>query len=79
MPVPGGDVDPGADISRQGRYQHGKAAGVLLSPVEYDNLVYEKRFLASMKKGLNDIEEGCVYDSEEAMAELEKRLKAQGF
>jgi len=59
--------------------QNGKAAGVLLSPLEYDLLTYEKRFLESVRRGLADAEAGREYTTEEAMSELERRLRAKGF
>lgn len=57
----------------------GKAAGVLLLPLEYDLLTYEKRFTESVRRGLEDAEAGRGYTTEEAMEELERRLKAKGF
>ena len=59
--------------------QNGKPAGVLLSPLEYDLLTYEKRFIESVRRGLADAEAGHEYSTDEAMAELESRLKAKGF
>jgi prevent-host-death family protein len=59
--------------------KNGKAAGVLLSPLEYDLLTYEKRFMESVRRGLADAESGREYSTEEAMEELERRLKAKGF
>jgi len=51
----------------------------LLSPLEYDLLTYEKRVLESVRRGLADAEAGREYTTEEAMAELERRLRAKGF
>ena len=45
--------------------QNGRPAGVLLSPVEYDNLVYRKQFIESVEQGLAAAESGEVYSSEE--------------
>ena len=38
--------------------QNGKPAGVLLSPGDYDDLVYKKSFLDSISKGISDSEKG---------------------
>ena len=46
--------------------QNGRPAGVLLSPVEYDNLVYRKQFIESVEQGLAAAESGEVYSTEEA-------------
>jgi len=45
--------------------QNGRPAGVLLSPVEYDNLVYRKQFIESVEQGLAAAESGEVYSREE--------------
>ena len=45
--------------------QNGKPAGVLLSPNEYDELVYRKSFLDSVRRGLSDAESGRTYGTEE--------------
>ena len=45
--------------------QNGRPAGVLLSPVEYDNLVYRKQFIESVEQGLAAAESGGVYSTEE--------------
>ncbi len=58
--------------------QHGKPAGVLLSPAEYDALVYQQQFVASIQRGLADVDAGNVYTTEEVRAILtEKRLARQ--
>ena len=54
--------------------QNGRPAGVLLSPEEYDNLVYHKQFIESVEKGLRAAESGEVYSTEEVRSRLaEKR------
>jgi len=45
--------------------QNGRPAGVLISPSEYDELVYRKLFLDSVSRGLSDIESGNVYSTKE--------------
>jgi len=53
--------------------QNGKPAGVLLSPLEYDELVYRKAFLDSVNRGIADADSGKVYTTEELKHELEQR------
>ncbi len=55
--------------------QNGKPAGVLLSPSEYDELVYKRAFLDSINRGIADAESGKIYNSEELKGELRKRRK----
>ncbi len=51
--------------------QNGHPAGVLLSPEEYDALVYQKLFIESVNRGISDAESGAVYSTDE----LRKKLK----
>ncbi len=54
--------------------QNGRPAGVLLSPVEYDALVYRKQFSESVERGLAAAESGEHYDTDEVRQMLaEKR------
>jgi prevent-host-death family protein len=53
--------------------QNGKPAGVLISPAEYDDLVYKKSFIESVHRGLSDVESGQVYSTPELKEELRKR------
>ena len=53
--------------------QNGRPAGVLISPEEYDELVYKKLFIESVNRGLSDIESGNVYSTSELKGELQKR------
>ncbi len=53
--------------------QNGKPAGVLLSPSEYDELVYKKLFIDSINRGLEDVEKGDIYTTGELRNELKKR------
>ncbi|MCX6575395.1 MAG: type II toxin-antitoxin system Phd/YefM family antitoxin [Candidatus Aminicenantes bacterium] len=57
--------------------QNGKPAGVLLSPSEYDELVYKRAFLDSINRGIADAESGKIYNSEELKGELRK-IRKQG-
>jgi len=52
--------------------QNGKPAGVLISPADYDELVYRQAFLESVQRGLEDAAAGRVMDRKELEAELEK-------
>ena len=53
--------------------QNGKPAGVLLSPGEYDDLVYKKSFLDSMSRGIAYAESGKTYRTEEVRTVLKAR------
>ena len=53
--------------------QNGKPAGVLLSPNDYDELVYRKSFLDSVGRGLADAESGRTYRTEEIRATFAAR------
>jgi prevent-host-death family protein len=56
--------------------QNGKPAGVLLSPGEYDDLVYKKSFLDSITRGIADAESGTTYRTQEVRTALKaKRSK----
>ncbi len=46
---------------------NGRAAGVLVSPSEYDRLTYTNRFLVSVREGMDDIEAGRFYTTEEIL------------
>jgi prevent-host-death family protein len=53
--------------------QNGKPAGVLLSPNDYDELVYNKSFLDSVGKGITDADSGRTYRTKELRAALTSR------
>lgn len=55
--------------------QNGVAAGVLMSPEEYDRLQEKERFLESVAMGLADAEAGRTIDA----AELRRRLSAASY
>ncbi len=55
--------------------QNGKPAGVLLSPQDYDELVYRKSFLDSVGRGISDAESGRTYNAEEIREALTSRRK----
>ena len=45
--------------------QNGKPTGVLLSPADYDELVYKKTFLDSIGRGIKDADNGKTYSTKE--------------
>ena len=53
--------------------QNGKPAGVLLSPSDYDELVYRKSFLDSIGRGISDADSGRTYSTEEIKAKFASR------
>jgi antitoxin YefM len=53
--------------------QNGKPAGVLLSPGDYDDLVYKKSFLDSIGRGISDAESGKTYQTKEVRTALKAR------
>jgi antitoxin YefM len=53
--------------------QNGKPAGVLLSPEDYDELVYRKAFLDSVGRGLADAESGKMHETEAVKSILGSR------
>lgn len=54
--------------------QNGKPAGVLISPSQFDELCETKALLASVSRGLSDLDEDRVYSS----AQLRKELAGSG-
>ena len=59
--------------------QNGKPAGVLLSPSEYDVLVYKKQFIESVNRGIIDADSGNVLSTEELQEKLQKRRNQRNF
>lgn len=55
--------------------QNGKPAGVLLAPDEYDDLVYTKRFLESVYRGISESDRDETYSTTELKSELSKARK----
>ncbi|HSL82115.1 MAG TPA: type II toxin-antitoxin system prevent-host-death family antitoxin, partial [Thermoanaerobaculia bacterium] len=51
--------------------QHGRPAGVLVSPEEYDRLREHDRFLEAVHQGLADAEAGRTISDEELGASLD--------
>ena len=57
--------------------QNGKAAGVLLSPAQFDALRERAEFVAAIDEGLADSEAGRVHAHASVIAELTKRRRAR--
>lgn len=57
--------------------QNGKAAGVLLSPAEFDRLSEQDRFVAAVQEGLADADTGLLSDHDEVTARMRARSKAK--
>lgn len=53
--------------------QNGKAAGVLVSPAEFDRLTERGRFLAAVGAGLADEQAGRVVPHAQVVAEMKRR------
>jgi len=57
--------------------QNGKAAGVLLSPAQFDALTERAQFRAAIDEGLADLDTGRVHTHAAVVAELNKRRRAR--
>jgi len=55
--------------------QNGKPAGVLISPSEYDELMYKKAFLDSVGRGVSDSDSGRIFTVNELKSELSRSRK----
>jgi len=55
--------------------QHGKPAGVLVSPSDYDQLAERALFMKAVGRGLEDVEAGRLVEDEELDGALEKAFK----
>jgi predicted transcriptional regulator len=53
--------------------QNGRAAGVLLSPSEFDALTERARFISAIAEGIEDTESGRVVTHESMVAEVQTR------
>lgn len=56
--------------------QNGRAAGVLLSPAEFDVLIDRTRFVNAVAAGIADVESGRVVEHESMVAEVTARYDA---
>lgn len=57
--------------------QNGKAAGVLLSPAEFDRLSERARFVAAAEEGIADADAGRLRDHDEVAARMRARIGAK--
>ncbi len=57
--------------------QNGKAAGVLLSPAEFDRLSERARFVAAVQEGLADADAGLLRDHDEVAERMRARSNAK--
>jgi prevent-host-death family protein len=57
--------------------QNGKAAGVLLSPAEFDRLSERARFVGAVEEGLADADAGRLSDHEAVVARMTARFGAK--
>ena len=55
--------------------QHGKPAGVLLSPQAFDELMEQVHFIAAVEEGLADAEAGRVHSHADVVAEMKQRFR----
>jgi prevent-host-death family protein len=53
--------------------QNGRAAGVLLSPAEFDALTERARFINAVAEGMDDLRSGRVVPHESMVAEVQRR------
>jgi prevent-host-death family protein len=56
---------------------NGKAAGVLVSPAEFDRLTERARVLTAINAGLEDEQAGRLHSHEEVIAEMERRAASR--
>jgi len=57
--------------------QNGKAAGVLVSPAEFDRLTERARFLTAVDAGLADEKAGRVVSNAHLVAEMKRRAASR--
>ena len=57
--------------------QNGRPAGVLVTPSEYDSLIYKQQFINSVQRGVNDIESQRTYSTKQIKNELSKARKSK--
>lgn len=53
--------------------QNGKAAGVLLSPAQFDALTERARFVAAVDEGLADVEAGRIHSHASVVTRFKKK------
>ncbi len=55
--------------------QNGKPAGVLVSPLVFDELTERKRFVAAVEEGLQDARAGRLTDHASVVSQVRKRYR----
>jgi prevent-host-death family protein len=54
--------------------QNGKAAGVLISPADFDQLTERARFVSAVEAGMSDAREGKLVSDEDLSGALDEAL-----
>lgn len=54
--------------------QNGRAAGVLLSPAEYDELTYRTKFMATVEEGLRQADKGELIPDDQFWKEIDEAV-----
>jgi prevent-host-death family protein len=57
--------------------QNGRPAGVLITPEEYDKLVYNKIFTESINRGIRDIKSGNIFTTSELKNKIRESRKSR--
>jgi len=57
--------------------QNGKPAGVLITPEEYDELVYTKTFTDSINRGIQDLHTGKTFSTIELKDKIREARKSR--
>lgn len=58
--------------------QHGRPAGVVIPPDEWDRIQYEEGIRRAVRDGLADLEAGRVYSHGQVMAEMRAMIARMG-
>ncbi|MFH0981127.1 MAG: type II toxin-antitoxin system prevent-host-death family antitoxin [Planctomycetota bacterium] len=58
--------------------QNGKAAGVVVSPLAYDELMEKIRFVQAVEQGLADVAAGRTVPHDKVVAEMRQRFGGAG-
>lgn len=53
--------------------QHGRSVAVVMSPEEYESLVYTEEFKAAVREGIAEADAGNLIPHEEVMKEFKRR------
>ena len=55
--------------------QNGRPAGVLITPEEYDKLVYKQNFTDSIYRGIQDIKSGEIFSTSDLRKKIQEYRK----